>query len=140
LSAWKPCKLEFAIPSKKISLFDFHRPVHDLFALKHQSQILNHQWQNCSITKSSNHTMFARKIKVQYSTSQGPQLCPMKWLDNFSMRNFTNDSIFDDTLPVTDGELEVGTRVPLDRLKASMEDWFRRKGYIGKQDELILNE
>src|SRR5690348_15341188 len=51
--------------------------------------------------------MFARKIKVQYTTSTGPQLCPIKWLDNFSMRNFTNDRIFDDTLPVADGELEI---------------------------------
>jgi hypothetical protein len=84
--------------------------------------------------------MFARKIKVQYTTPTGPQLCPIKWLDSFSMRNFTNDSIFDDTLPVADGELEIGARVPLDRLKASLEDWFRRKGYIGKQDELILGE
>ena len=84
--------------------------------------------------------MFARKIKVQYPTSQGPQLCPMKWLDNFSMRNFTNDSIFDDTLPIADGELEIGRRVPLDRLRDAMEDWFQRKGYIGKKDKLILNE
>jgi len=84
--------------------------------------------------------MFARKIKVQYPTSTGLQRCPIKWLDNFSMRNFTNDSIFDDTLPVADGELEIGAGVPMDRLKSSMEDWFRRKGYIGKQDELILNE
>ena len=84
--------------------------------------------------------MFARKIKVQYTTSTGPQLCPIKWLDNFSMRNFTNDSIFDDTLPVANGELEIGARVPLDRLRASLEDWFRRKGYIGKQEELILGE
>lgn len=84
--------------------------------------------------------MFVRKIKVQYTAPAGTQLCPMKWLDNFSMRNFTNDSIFDDTLPVADGELEIGARVPLDRLKSAMEDWFRRKGYIGKQDDLILEE
>jgi hypothetical protein len=84
--------------------------------------------------------MFARKITIQYSTPEGPQPCPMKWLDNFSMRNFTNDSIFDDTLPIADGELEIGTRVPLDQLKTSMEDWFRRKGYIGKQEQLILSE
>ena len=32
------------------------------------------------------------------------------------MRNFTNDAIFDDTLPVADGLLEVGNRVPLDLL------------------------
>jgi hypothetical protein len=50
------------------------------------------------------------------------------------MRNFTNDAVFDDTLPVGDGLLEAGTRVPIERLKPAMEDWFRRKGYL-KADE-----
>lgn len=92
------------------------------------------------MAQSPNFLMFARKIKIQYSTVEGPQPCPIKWLDNFSMRNFTNDSIFDDTLPVADGEMEIGTRVPLDQLKRSMQDWFQRKGYIGKQDQLIMGE
>ena len=78
--------------------------------------------------------MFARKIKVTHNG----QPCPMKWLDNFAMRNFTNDAVFDDTLPVEDGVIEIGARVPLDRLKSSMEDWFRRKGYIGKEEVLTL--
>jgi hypothetical protein len=56
------------------------------------------------------------------------------------MRNFTNESVFDDTLPVADGLIEVGTRVPLDRLQAAMQDWFRRKGYISKSSELIISE
>ena len=56
--------------------------------------------------------------------------CPLRWIDNFAMRNFTNDAIFDDTLPARDGLLEAGHRVPLDRLQAAMEDWFRRKGYL----------
>lgn len=82
--------------------------------------------------------MFSRKIKVEYGARDALQPCPMKWLDNFSMRNFTNDSIFDDTLPVSDGLLEIGARVPLDRLKASMEDWFRRKGYLEKTGVLTF--
>jgi len=36
--------------------------------------------------------------------------------------------------------MEVGSRVPLDKLRAAMEDWFRRKSYIGKQDQLIVSE
>jgi hypothetical protein len=52
------------------------------------------------------------------------------------MRNFTNDAVFDDTLPVGDGVLEIGNRVPVERLKTAMEDWFRRKGYLGKDEEL----
>ncbi len=66
--------------------------------------------------------------------------CPIHWIDNFAMRNFTNDAVFDDTLPAADGLLEVGLRVPLDRLTASMEDWFRRKGYLKPGDRLLVTE
>ena len=65
---------------------------------------------------------------------------PLKWLDSFAMRNFTNDPVFDDTLPVADGVLEAGARVPLDRLRSSMEDWFRRKGYLPAGAELKISE
>lgn len=80
--------------------------------------------------------MFARSIHI---THKG-QPCPLKWLDNFSMRNFTNDAVFDDTLPTADGILEIGARVPLAALKTAMEDWFRRKGYIGKDETLQVTE
>ena len=80
--------------------------------------------------------MFARKVHI---THHG-QPCPLKWLDNFSMRNFTNDAVFDDTLPTADGVLEIGARVPLDALQTSMEDWFRKKGYLGKGDTLEVQE
>ena len=84
--------------------------------------------------------MFARKIRVEYS-AEGQQLpCPLKWLDSFSMRNFTNASVFDDTLPLADGRMEIGTHVPLDQLKDAMEDWFRRKGYLPKDSQLTLAE
>ena len=66
--------------------------------------------------------------------------CPIGWIDNFAMRNFTNDAIFDDTLPVEDGLLEVGFRVPLDRLQTAMEDWFRRKGYLAAGERLRVEE
>ena len=82
--------------------------------------------------------MFARKIRVEYEEDGQRRACPLKWLDSFSMRNFTNDSIFDETLPAGDGVLEIGTRVPLPELKAAMEDWFRKKGYIGKEEGLTL--
>jgi hypothetical protein len=64
----------------------------------------------------------------------------MKWLDSFSMRSFTNDSIFDDTLPVADGLMRIGTRVPLEKLKEAMEDWFRRKSYLAKDQQLVIQE
>jgi hypothetical protein len=84
--------------------------------------------------------MFARKIRVEYE-NQGEKLpCPLKWLDSFSMRNFTNASVFDDTLPADDGQMEIGKNVPLDQLKAAMEDWFQRKGYLPKDGKLTLRE
>ncbi len=86
--------------------------------------------------------MFLRKVHVEYQrageSSAAP--CPIHWIDNFAMRNFTNDAVFDDTLPVADGLLEAGLRVPLDRLTAAMEDWFRRKGYLKPADRIIVTE
>lgn len=55
------------------------------------------------------------------------------------MRNFTNASVFDDTLPVADGEMEVGTNVPLGELKDAMQDWFRKKSYLPKDGELLIS-
>jgi len=83
--------------------------------------------------------MFARKVSIEYlSDTTPPKPCPIHWLDNFAMRNFTNDAVFDDTLPIADGQLEVGNRVPLDRLRTSMQDWFHRKGYLQKQQSLRI--
>ncbi|MGA8741393.1 MAG: hypothetical protein WB561_09440 [Terracidiphilus sp.] len=81
--------------------------------------------------------MFVRKLSIERVDAAGMRhACPLRWIDNFAMRNFTNDTIFDDTLPCADGLMEAGHRVPLDRLQPAMEDWFRRKGYI-KADEKI---
>jgi len=84
--------------------------------------------------------VFARRIRVEYEDENNGQrsICPMKWLDNFSMRNFTNATAFDDTLPVADGLMEIGSKVPLEQLRAAMEDWFQRKSYIPKQSKLVL--
>jgi hypothetical protein len=84
--------------------------------------------------------MYARKITVRYQAGASLEPCPIKWLDNFAMRNFTNHPVFDDTLPVADGQMEIGTRVPLDRLRDDMEDWFRRKSYLPKNARLVVEE
>jgi hypothetical protein len=83
--------------------------------------------------------MFARRIRVEYQQNGKRLPCPLKWLDSFSMRNFTNESMFDDTLPVGDGVMQIGSRVPLDQLKSAMEDWFRRKNYLPKDANLVIN-
>jgi len=54
------------------------------------------------------------------------------------MRNFTNASVFDDTLPVADGMIEIGSKVPLDQLHQAMEDWFHRKSFLPKASKLVL--
>ena len=85
--------------------------------------------------------MFSRRFSVERIDSSGLRhASPIGWIDNFAMRNFTNDAVFDDTLPVADGMLEAGTRVPLARLQPAMEDWFRRKGYLKPGERLDVAE
>jgi hypothetical protein len=85
--------------------------------------------------------MFVRRISIQRVDPDGARhACPIGWIDNFAMRNFTNEAVFDDTLPVGDGQLEAGLWVPLDRLAPAMEDWFRRKGYLKTGEWLEVHE
>jgi len=84
--------------------------------------------------------MFVRKIKVEYEIGGQRVPCPLKWLDSFSMRNFTNDQVFDDTIPAGDGLLAIGNRVPLERLRTAMEEWFRRKTYLPASAKLVVEE
>ncbi len=84
--------------------------------------------------------MFSRKIRIEYEKNGHRLPAPIKWLDSFSMRNFTNDQVFDDTIPVGDGLMEIGTRVPLEQLKEKMEDWFRRKSYLPNGSSLLISE
>lgn len=95
---------------------------------------------NLSTGLCLNRSMFARKIRVEYDEGGSQIPCPLKWLDSFSMRSFTNFSVFDDTLPVGDGEMEIGLAVPIDELRHSMQDWFQRKGYLPKDSHLTVRE
>ena len=85
--------------------------------------------------------MFVRKLSIQRVDPEGVRhACPLRWIDNFAMRNFTNEAIFDDTLPAADGLLEAGHRVPIDRLQTAMEDWFRRKSFLKPEERLEVIE
>ena len=84
--------------------------------------------------------MFARKIKAELEGPQGPQACPIAWLDSFCMRSFTGRSAFDELLPVADGELEASFRVDLAALQIDMEDWLTRKFGEGNPVKLTLRE
>lgn len=85
--------------------------------------------------------MFARTVTVEAINAMSEaRPIPLAHIDSFAMRNFTNDAIFDDTLPVADGLMEAGLRVPVDLLHDRMEDWLRRKGYLGKDEKLRVSE
>lgn len=85
--------------------------------------------------------MFARRLRIERIDDAGAaHPCPIAHLDSFAMRNFTNDAVFDDTLPIADGLLEAGSRIPVDRLAAAMQDWFRRKSYLAPTDHLRITE
>ncbi len=101
----------------------------------------NSRWRGWSTRIRYIGRMFARKLSIhRIDTSGLRHACPIGWIDNFAMRNFTNDPVFDDTLPVADGVLEAGTRVPLERLQPAMEDGFRRKGYLKPGERLEVTE
>jgi len=82
--------------------------------------------------------MFARKIRVEVASPEGPRACPLEWLDSFCMRSFTGPKAFDETLPSSDGLLEVSFRVDLEALRADMEDWLTRKFGAGRPVKLAL--
>jgi hypothetical protein len=84
--------------------------------------------------------MYFQKINVQYQLEGQLQPCPIKWLDNFSMRNFTNDPIFDDTLPVADGLMRIGTRVPAGPFARSPGRLVQKKSYLPKDARLVVRE
>jgi hypothetical protein len=85
--------------------------------------------------------MFQRMLRIEIVGVDGSvSPCPVKGLDSFAMRNFTNDAVFDDTLPVGDGVMEAGHRVPLERVQPAMEDWLRRKGFVKTGEVLRVTE
>jgi len=85
--------------------------------------------------------VFLRTLSIERVDAAGhASPCPLRWIDSFSMRSFTNDARFDDTLPVADGRMTAGTLVPLAALQMAMEDWFRRKGYLQASERLVISE
>jgi hypothetical protein len=84
--------------------------------------------------------VFARKIRVEIISPGEPHPCPLDWLDSFCMRSFTGRSVFDETLPLADGQLEVSFQVDADALRADMEDWLTRKFGEGKPIRLRITD
>jgi hypothetical protein len=72
--------------------------------------------------------VFAQRFKVELVLQGERRPCPLEWLDQFCMRNFTNAAEFDDTLPLGDGAVEVSFRVTPERFAESLGAWLTQRG------------
>ena len=72
--------------------------------------------------------MYAQKFHVNVVIGQETKPCPVEWLDQFCMRNFTNSADFDDTLPLRDGQLEASFRLTPERLADGLSAWLTQRG------------
>jgi hypothetical protein len=72
--------------------------------------------------------MYAQKFRVELVTQGERRACPLEWLDQFCMRNFTNAAEFDDTLPIGEGAVEVSFRVTPERFAESFGAWLTQRG------------
>ncbi len=72
--------------------------------------------------------VYAQKFRVETLIRGEKRLCPLEWLDQFCMRNFTNSADFDDTLPLRDGEIEAGFRLSPERFAEGLGAWLTQRG------------
>ena len=72
--------------------------------------------------------MYAQKFKVNLVIRGEARACPLDWLDQFCMRNFTNSADFDDTLPVADGQVEASFRLTPERFAEGLSAWLTKRG------------
>jgi hypothetical protein len=72
--------------------------------------------------------MYAQKFKVEIVIHGQARACPLEWLDQFCMRNFTNSAEFDDTLPVAEGRVEASFRLTPERLSEGLAAWLTQRG------------
>ena len=67
--------------------------------------------------------MYAQKLNVTVVIRGEAKPCPLEWLDQFCMRNFTNAAEFDDTLPIADGQIETSFRLTPQRFAEGFGAW-----------------
>ena len=72
--------------------------------------------------------MYAQKFSVNVIIRGEPRACPLEWLDQFCMRNFTNSADFDDTLPVAEGKVEASFRLTPERFAEGLAAWLTQRG------------
>jgi hypothetical protein len=72
--------------------------------------------------------VYSQKLNVELVIRGERRACPLDWLDQFCMRNFTNSSDFDDTLPIADGKIEASFRVTPERFAEGLGAWLTQRG------------
>ena len=72
--------------------------------------------------------MYAQKFNVNVVIRGETRACPLDWLDQFCMRNFTNSADFDDTLPIADGKVEASFRLTPERFSEGLAAWLTQRG------------
>lgn len=72
--------------------------------------------------------MYAQKFQVDVIIRGQRKACPMEWLDQFCMRNFTNAAEFDDTLPTGEGRVEASFRLSAERFGEGLAAWLTQRG------------
>jgi hypothetical protein len=72
--------------------------------------------------------MYAQKFQVDVWIKGERRSCPLEWLDQFCMRNFTNAAEFDDTLPVGDGRVEASFRLTAEQFAQGLAAWLTQRG------------
>jgi hypothetical protein len=72
--------------------------------------------------------MYAQKFNVNVVIRGEAKPCPLEWLDQFCMRNFTNAAEFDDTLPVAEGKIEASLRLTPGRFGEGLGAWLTQRG------------
>ncbi len=81
--------------------------------------------------------MYAQKFAVDVVIQGSKKPCPLDWLDQFAMRNFTTSADFDDTLPVADGRIEASYRLTPERFAEGLADWLTQRGKGEGQPVLV---
>jgi hypothetical protein len=72
--------------------------------------------------------VYAQKLKVDVIIGGERRACPLEWLDQFCMRNFTNAAEFDDTLPTGEGQVETSFRLTPERFAEGLAAWLTQRG------------
>ncbi|HVO57627.1 MAG TPA: hypothetical protein VMT51_08035 [Dongiaceae bacterium] len=81
--------------------------------------------------------MYAQKFQVDVIIRGARKPCPLDWLDQFCMRNFTNAAEFDDTLPVAEGRIEASFRLTPARFAEGLAAWLTQRGKGEGQPVLV---